>query len=187
MYEDLNQKISQFLDKELDYNEALSLLKKIQAHPEVKNKLNRYEAISSAIKSETFLTARPDFSERIRQEIQNEPAYLLPGRKMPPQHKQLKRHHKILAVAASLAVVAVITTRTINNPPDKIKSASIIEVAQQQLPEQPSEPVSYKNEAEPSPINSQINDYLQAHNSSVYTNGQANFQPYTRVTAYSRK
>jgi sigma-E factor negative regulatory protein RseA len=186
MYEDLNQKISQFLDKELDYNEALSLLNKIQEQPEAKNKLSRYEAISHALKTEVFLTVRPDFSERIRQEIQHEPTYLLPPRKFP-QHKQFKRNHKIFAVAASLAVVAVITAHSINDSADKTKTASIIEVAQQQLPEQPSELVSYKNEAEPSPLNSQINDYLQAHNSSVYTNGEANFQPYTRVTAYSRK
>ncbi|MDD5578597.1 MAG: sigma-E factor negative regulatory protein [Methylobacter sp.] len=187
MYEDLNQNISQFLDKELDHNEALSLLNEIQAQPEARSKLSRYEAISHAMKTEVFLTVRPDFSERIKQEIQHEPTYLLPARKLK-EHKQFKRNHKILAVAASLAVVAVITVQGVNESPDKVKIASITgEIAQQPLVEQPSEFVSYKNETEHSPINAQINDYLQAHNSSVYTNGKANFQPYARVTAYSRK
>ncbi|CAA9892302.1 conserved hypothetical protein [Candidatus Methylobacter favarea] len=182
MYEDLNQKISQFLDKELDYKESLNLLKKLQAQPEARNKLNCYETISHALKAHVFLTVRPDFFERIRQEIQQEPVYLLPQLKRP-QHTQFKRNHRLTAVAVSLAIVAVITTHNINNTADNIKPASIIEVAQQRTPE----PVSQKNEAEPSAINSQINDYLQAHNSSVYTNGEATFHPYARVTAYSRK
>ncbi len=133
MPEDLNQKISQFLDNELDHVNALNLLKKMQLQSELQDKLNRYEAISHAMKTDVFLLTKADFSTKIRQQIQKEPVYLL------PQHKPFKRRHKQIAVAASIAIVAVIAGRSMND--NQFKSASIVQVAQQQLPEQSPTPL----------------------------------------------
>jgi sigma-E factor negative regulatory protein RseA len=177
MSEDLNQKISQFLDNELNHIEALNLLHKIQSQPELQDKLNRYEAISHAIKTDAFLLTKDDFSKNIRQQIQQEPVYLL------PQHKSFKPSHKQIAVAASIVIVAVIAGRSLNDHSSNSKSASILQVAQNQPTEQP---VNSNQDAQ-HPLNKRINDYLQAHNSSVYTNGEANFQPFAKVTAYSHK
>ncbi|MDD1628229.1 MAG: sigma-E factor negative regulatory protein [Methylococcaceae bacterium] len=181
MPEDLNQKISQFLDNELDHDEALTLLQKMQLQSELQDKLIRYEAISHAMKTDVFLLTKSDFSTKIRQQIQKEPVYLL------PQHKPFKRSHKQIAAAASIAIIAVIAGRSLYGTDQHSKVASIVQVAQHQLPEQSSKPVVYANQAAQYPLNKRINDYLQAHNSSVYTNGEANFQPLARVTAYSHK
>ena len=177
MPEDLNQKISQFLDNELDNVQALKLLKKMQLQSELQDKMNRYEAIGHALKTDVFLAAGSDFSASIRQQIQQEPIYML------PQHKPIKRGHKLIALAASIAIVAVIAERSMNNPAEQFKAASTLQIAQQQSPK----PVVYAQQAEQPPLNKRINEYLQAHNSSVYTNGEANFQPFARVTAYSQK
>jgi sigma-E factor negative regulatory protein RseA len=177
MPEDSNQNISQFLDNELNHVDALHLLKKMQSQSELQDKLNRYEVISHAMKTDAFLLTKADFSTKIRQQIQQEPVYLL------PQHKSFKRSHKQIAVAASIVIVAVIAGRSVNDPNQHFKAASTLQVAQNKLPEQLDKPV----EATQYPLNKQINDYLQAHNSSVYTNGEADFQPYARVTAYSNK
>lgn len=177
MPEDLNQKISQFLDNELDHDEALALLQKMQLQPELQDKLYRYEAISHALKTDVFLAVDSGFSARIHQQIQQEPFYLL------PPSKSIKRRHKLIALAASIAIVAVITERSMNNPAEQLKASSTLQVAQQQPPK----PVVYAHQAEQAPLNARINDYLQAHNSSVYTNGEADFQPFARVTAYSQK
>jgi sigma-E factor negative regulatory protein RseA len=177
MSEDLNQKISQFLDNELNHIEALNLLHKIQSQPELQDKLNRYEAISHAIKTDAFLLTKDDFSKNIRQQIQQEPVYLL------PQHKSFKPSHKQIAVAASIVIVAVIAGRSLNDQSSNSRSASILQVAQNQPTEQP---VNTTQDAH-HPLNKRINEYLQAHNSSVYTNGEANFQPFAKVTAYSHK
>ena len=181
MSEDLNQKISQFLDNELDHVQALNLLKKMQLQPEFQDKMNRYEAISYALKTDVFLATLSDFSAKTHQRIQQEPVYLL------PQHKPFKRTHKLIALAASIAIVAVIAGRSMNDLDQHFKAASPVQVAQQYLSEQPSNPVVYAKQAAQYPLNKRINDYLQAHNNSVYTNGEANFQPYARVTAYSQK
>ena len=165
MPEDLNQKISQFLDNELNHADALALLQKMQSQSELQDKMNRYETISYALKTDVFLAVSSDFSAKIHQKIQQEPFHLL------PQRKVFKRTHKLMALVASIAIVAVIAGRSTDLP---FKATSTLEVAQQQLPEQ-------------YPLNKRINDYLQAHNSSVYTNGEVDFQPYARVTAYSDK
>ena len=83
MNEELNQKISQFLDNELDHDEALSLLQKMQSRSELINTKNRYEAISHALKTDVFLAVDPDFSAKISEAIQQEPTYLLPRYKKP--------------------------------------------------------------------------------------------------------
>ena len=182
MPEDLNQKISQFLDNELDNDEALTLLQKMQLQSELQDKLNRYEAISHAMKTDVFLTTESDFSARIRQQIQQEPVYFL------PQHKPIKRDSKLIALAASIAIVAVIAGRSINNQSQHSKVASTAQVvAQHRLLEESSNHNVYAKQAAQYPLNKRINDYLQAHNSSVYTDAEATALPYARVTTYSHK
>lgn len=177
MHEDSTQKISQLLDNELDRNEALILLKKIQSSPDLKNKLNRYEAISQTLKTDVFFMPDPNFSAKISEQIRQEPTYLL------PQSRDVKISRKIFATAASIALVAMIAGLKINNPSEEIRTASAIQTSIT-----PPRPAGEANpQIDQSSINKQINDYLQAHNSSVYINGQANFQPYARVTAYNQK
>ncbi len=183
MTEDFNQKISQFLDNELDHVQALNLLNKIKLQPELQDKLNHYQAISYAMKTDDFLLTKADFLKNIQQQLQKEPIHFLPTQNSP------KWSHKQIALAASIAIVAVVAGHgMINlNMDPRSKIASIIQVAQYPQSRKASEPVAYANKAKQYPLNKRINDYLQAHNSSVYTNGEANFQPFTRVTAYSHK
>ena len=167
MPEDLNLQISQFLDNELDHVDALYLLKKMQSKPELQDKLNRYAMISHAMKTDDFLLLKADFSTKIHQKIQQEPIYFL------PQYQSFKRSHKQLAVAASLVIVAVVAGRSMMDFKKSVNAVAVIQVAQNKCPEQLNKPV----EATQYRHNQQINDYLQAHNSSVYTNGKADFQP----------
>ncbi|MEI6335535.1 MAG: sigma-E factor negative regulatory protein [Methylococcaceae bacterium] len=178
MSEDLNQKISQFLDNEIDPVDALSLLKKMRSQPELQDKLKRYEMISHAMKADAFLLTKTDFSTKIQQQIQQEPVYLL-----PQQRKRFKPSHKQVALAASFVIVAVIVGRSMNDPDQPFKAASALQVAQQPLPEKLVNSV----ELPQNQLKKRINDYLQAHNSSVYTNGEADFQPFARVATYSQK
>lgn len=187
MHEDLNQKISQFLDNELDQDEALSILQKMQLQPDLKNKMTRYEAISHVLKTDMFLCPDTDFSTRISQQIQQEPFYLLPKTHQLPENKPLKRSNKMIALAASIAVVAIITSQGINNSDTKVKTSSTLQLAQQTAIKQSPTPGTNPQQNSQYPINARINDYLQAHNTSVYTNGEANFRPFARVSAHSQE
>jgi sigma-E factor negative regulatory protein RseA len=181
MSEDFNQKISQFLDNELDHNQALNLLNKIKLQPELQDKLNHYQSISNAIKTGDFILAKDDFLTKIQEQLHKEPIHFFPSQ------NSSKWSHKQIALAASIAIIAVIAGNGMLNLDLHSKIASNIQVAQYPQPQKASVPVAYANKSKQYPLNKRINDYLQAHNSSVYTNGEANFQPFTRVTAYSQK
>jgi sigma-E factor negative regulatory protein RseA len=187
MHEEINQKISRLIDGELGNDETLDLLKKIKSDESLKNKMSRYQAISQALKTDEFYQVRTDFSDKVFQEIQCEPIYLLPQMLSLPQNTQPKRF-KLFAVAASTLAVAVLVGQSLRDehPANKYQSLTAMAVPGQQLPDS----FAQSNKLTPQnrqPINAQFNDYLQAHNSSVYTNGEANFQPYAKVTAYGQE
>lgn len=189
MYEESNLKISRLVDGDLSHDETLDLLRKMRSDEMLKCKMSRYQAISQALKTDEFHQVSTDFSHKVFQEIQQEPAYFLP--KLKPQSnaqsqdKQSKR--KLFAVAASTIAAAVLVGQSLRNDPsvNKFQTVTAMAIPGQQLPATLAKPgkVLQRNRQ---PLNAQFNDYLQAHNSSVYTNGEAVFQPYARVTAYGQ-
>ena len=156
----------------------------------------RYQAISHAMKSDEFHLVSPDFSSKVFQEIQREPAYLLPQLKPKPSPQpqtNKAKHTKIIALAASTVAVAVLVGQSLRdnpvaNSPQIIAATSL---PPQQLPISFTKPGQLKLEQQKpnnrQPMTAQFNDYLQAHNSSVYTNGEAVFQPYAKVTSYGQR
>jgi sigma-E factor negative regulatory protein RseA len=191
MYEEMNQNISRLIDGDLGYHDTLVLLKKIQSDEVLMAKMCRYQAISEALKTDEFFQVNPNFSQKIFQEIQREPTYLLPQLKPhhPSQQQNSKlRRNKMLAIAASTVAVAVFVGQNLRNEPSVNKYQTVAAVS---IPTQPFATSLNKQEklkqTDRQPLNTQFNEYLQAHNSSVYTNGEANFQPYAKVTSYGQR
>lgn len=190
MHEEVNQKISRLIDGELGYDETLDLLKKIQSDESLKNKMGRYQAISQALKTDEFYKIRADFSDKIFQKIQSEPSYLFPQLKPQPipqsQNRQPNRN-KLFAVAASALAAAVLVGQSLRDDrSDKYQTLAATAVSGQQVAASFAKPEKLPQRNR-QPLSTQFNDYLQAHNSSVYTNGEANFQPYAKVTAYGQE
>ena len=189
MYEESNLKISRLVDGDLSHDETLELLGKMRSDEMLKCKMSRYQAISQALKTDEFYQVSTDFSRRVFQEIQQEPAYFLPKLKPPSttqsQDKQSKR--KLFAVAASTIAAAVLVGQSLRNDPsvNKYQTVTAMAIPGQQLSAAFAQP-GKAQQRNRQPLNAQFNDYLQAHNSSVYTNGEAVFQPYARVTAYGQ-
>lgn len=185
MNEELNQHLSQLLDDELDHKVALNLLQKMQTDSELKNTLARYAAISHALKTDEFLPVPPNFSENIARQITQEATYLL------PQHKPAGNHYKRVALAASVAVVAVLAARGVNPPlPATAPGAAPLQVAQKTPAKQDGQPIANTalQPEDPYPLNARISDYLEAHNNSIYTGEvDVDFRPLTKVTSYNQK
>jgi len=182
MHEELNHKISELLDDELSQDDALELLRKLQLEPELQDKLNRYEAISYALKAEVFLLPKADFSTQVSQRLKDEPSYLLPKRRV------FSMNYPAIALAASIAALAVFVSWDMIHQPAAVQPFKETPVAQAAPAQTDANiQVAAENPGAEVPLNQRINDYLQAHNNSVYTNGEANFKPYTQVTAYSRE
>jgi sigma-E factor negative regulatory protein RseA len=178
MQEEINKKMSQFLDDELDQQQALSLLKTVRQDTDLKNKMARYQAVKQVLKSDDCLLAKVDLVDRVQQQIKPEAVYF-----MPPKRAAITWKRTSLAIAASLAIVAVLVPKSFNN--SIINDGNIRVVAQQEV--QPAEQAKQQYiRVKQYPVNHRFNDYLQAHSNSVYTIGASNYQPYARVAGYSQ-
>jgi sigma-E factor negative regulatory protein RseA len=166
MSEDVNLKISQFMDNELEHDDALKLLNTLADQPQLQHKLNRYTAISQALKSQVYIDIKAGFSENIAECIQKELAADL---EKPVPFKQT---YHWLALAVSLVIIAVIVGQSFNSQL-AIPSATI-EMAQQWLPEQ-------------SDLNKRISLYLKEHSRGVYAESEADVKPFAKATTYKQK
>jgi sigma-E factor negative regulatory protein RseA len=183
MHEHTNEQISQFLDNELAADEALTLMRQVLFDDALKNKLLRYEAIGHALKTETFIAPRTDFLDRIHQEIEHDPVYLLPQRKQT----KFKPQYKILALVASAALVAVILPKDITSMHGSQMKASSsgIYLAQQQ--KRSENVIKQLPHSELMPLNAQINDYLQTHNKNANVASSVDAASIAKITAYGQK
>jgi sigma-E factor negative regulatory protein RseA len=194
MFEEINENISRLVDGDLGHDETLDLLKKMQSDDILKCKMSRYQAISHALKTDQFHQVSPDFSRKVFQEIQQEPSYFLPQLKpkTPAQSQAQVQNRfpkrKLFAVAASALAAAVLVGQGIRNDQsgNQYPTLSASTIPQQSFPTALTQAEQSKQRTR-HPLNAQFNDYLQAHNSSVYTNGEANFQSYAKVAAYGRE
>ncbi|GEM_PF-177960 len=194
MPENLNQKISQFIDNELDEVDALYLLKKMQIKPGLQGKLNRYQVIGQVIKGDIGIVPEADFVKRISLQIQQEPAYLLPKIKV-----EKMSYKKPVAIAASLFIVAIIAGHSVTDKAQPARVVSTLQVADnnkevKKQEDKPLEVIAQKAispqaivKVSEDPLNKQISDYLQAHNGNLDTNNEPAFQPYARVSSYNQE
>lgn len=165
MNEPLHEKLSLLVDDRLDAEQTLTLLKTIQKDPHLQNKLSRYQIVSQTLKSDVFVSLRADFASGIHQRIQQEPTYFIPQR-----HRTGFLQKAALAVAASVAVVAIFVARSVDKPQAPISMARQY---------QPPQMVRIY------PVDPRFNDYLQAHNNSLYTNALPH-QPYATVAGFQK-
>jgi sigma-E factor negative regulatory protein RseA len=183
MQNDVDQKLSMFIDGELDYAESADLLKRINSDEALKKRLLRYQAIGLALQTEQYPELKLDFSSQISQRIKQEPTYLLPQTRTEGTSRK-----RLFAMAASTIAAAVLVGEIVWQGHGS-GDASVAGLASSQ----PQKPVSVAKANNPpgsqttvkkQPMTAQFNDYLQAHNASVYTNGEANFKTYAKVASY---
>lgn len=188
MHESVKEKISQFVDDELNAQQAMTLLKNAQQDLEIQQTMARYQLISQALKSDRTIAVSSDFASKIHQQLQHEATYLLPPRKksiLAKTHFPTKTAWT--AIAASVALFAVLWL-TKQHPQFITPNNSLMlaqgstqpqTIAQQQVAYQAPLPAHLSATR----VN-RLNEYLLAHGSSVYTTGDARVQPYAAVASY---
>jgi len=180
MNEELKQPISELFDNELEHTTALNLLTKIQDNAELKQVFTRYAIISHALKNNEVLPIANDFSEKIAAQIDKEVFYLNPPRQTS------KRYGTLLALAASIAAIAVIIPLKLSQQITTPTTIARQSDSQNVIQTTPILASSKKNQRENgSPLNARIIDYLQAHNNTIYGSDQVDYKPLAAVTAYT--
>ena len=160
--QELNEKLSLLLDDELDPTQAKALLGKINNQAQLDGKLRRYQLIGQAMKNDQCVVIKSDFAEQIHQRLRNEPIRLV-ARKKPV----LTWQSAGLAAAASLFFA---TIWLVEKPSRSINPYKT--VAQQQV------------QAEK--INPRFNEYLQAHDNSLYVSSAVGVQRYVQTAGYQQ-
>lgn len=178
MSEQLNQKISQYLDGDLDRNDALHLLKEMQVDTRLQSKLQRYLIAQQAIRATPSIMAEQDFLSKVQQGLQSEPVYFLP--KAKSKINTLKKS-SLLAVAASLVALTVMV-------PVWMKSTFVNPNASMMLSQEKTTDVTERSEhVRMYPVNQRFQDYLQAHNGSLYTNGTTRNLAQAQLAGYDQE
>ena len=188
MADDINQKISCFIDDELKYNEALDLLKESQSNPTLQNKLNRYQTISYCLSYKKALPIEEDFLSRVQQGISKDPLYF------PSVNSQPKKSYRtFMALAACVSLIAIIVSKTVEDKPleefNPLSPSTIAAITPPKINQQKTIKLASNTSEKPTKKNnrnSRFNDYLQAHNTSLYTNSTITFQPYTQTASYEQ-
>jgi len=172
MQESLNEKISLFIDDELTSDQALSLLKGLKVNAPEQERLQRYLLISQVIKNEPCFMLHKNFADSIHQQIRNEPIIFRPAKKS--LLKRIDWGKAGLALAASLALAAVLLST-------KLEKQNY-SFGQPQLALNNQHPTLQANV-----MNPRLNEYLQAHDNSVYISNVIPVQPYARVAGFHQE
>ena len=181
MQEELNFKVSQFIDNDLPVEEALGLLEGIENQPDLRSKLHRYEAVSQAIKTDVFFQVDEDFVSRINKEIQQEKVSFLPCKRK----RRIGQSYKTcIAIAASVAIVAVIIVGGLSQS-TKQNLNPLQMAVQDEQPFVSEQRTVISSAANLQPVNPRYYDYLEAHQGSLYASGVP-FQNYSKVVSYGR-
>ncbi|ATG90326.1 sigma-E factor negative regulatory protein [Methylomonas koyamae] len=168
MQEQINQKLSQFIDDELDAAQSLELLAAIREDDALQEKLRRYQIASQILKSNEYSAVNRDFADKIHQQLRQEPIYFMPRPKTNPVNWQKAG----LAVAASI-VLAVVWLASKVEPRQSNPFNSVGVVAHSGTS------ADY--------MHARFKDYLQAHDNTLYVNTVQAAQPYARVVGYPQE
>ncbi len=186
MQDNMNEKISRFIDNDLSLEQIQQLQSEMNEDDLLKQKMMRYQMLSQALKSSEVVQLKADFSSQITQQLEQEPVFFK-RRNKPYFNWQTTS----LAVAASLAIVAVMSPAIIKQTAPNMQETPL--VAQQQVTSQassyslsqPLPPAGRLVRVQNHPTNQRFNDYLQIHSNSMYTIGQRSHRPTARVAGFS--
>lgn len=199
---EINKQISQFLDDELHHQELEDLLLRVTKEPELQKKLDRYQSVSYALKTDEYLKVKDDFLSHIKHQVNQEPHHFLPSQLI--KRKPVAVWQKVsLAMAASVACVSIVVSQqdgfTGSIVPQQVEMVSQqINFKEITLPKetvivaqaQTSVAALKSQNSTQQPRQSQherFKAYLQAHSNDLYTHGSFRVQPYARVAGYGKE
>ncbi len=183
--QDVDLIISQFLDNELDQQQALSLLKAMRRNSRIEAKLLRYQVIGQVIRTETGIHRPVAMVNKVNQAVQQEVIHF------HPRKKRLRHYAKVTALAATLAGVAIVTPHLLKNGQTTQGRSVQMAKAERQHPDP--QPVTLAASHFRKPLSMQFNhtqqqlqDYLYAHSNRVFVASDMAFRPFVQTASLNQ-
>jgi sigma-E factor negative regulatory protein RseA len=169
---EMRMRISMLLDSDLDGRDNPRLIDKLEEDTDLRATWSRYSLIGDVIRSPHQQLADGDFARKISAMIADEPTVLSPGRLQRPAN--LRPNIVSLGLAASLAVVAILIGKSVNDNSQVLQVASLGQPTVAQVAANKVGPAVNQSD-------SQLNDYLVMHNETAYMAGSAGMLSYVRL------
>ncbi len=170
---DLRMRMSMLMDSDFDGRDNHRLIDAIESDAELKATWARYSQIGDVIRSSASgQMADKNFATKVSAVIAQEPTILAPKKLKALPNKRLSM--ATIGLAASLAMVAVIVGKSVNDHAEVFHTASYSQTHSNLMA------AKYGNQVE-NQADSQFNDYLVMHNETAYMAGSAAMLPYVRV------
>ncbi|MGD8322726.1 MAG: sigma-E factor negative regulatory protein [Gammaproteobacteria bacterium] len=127
MSEHIHEQISAFLDDELSSEESAFLVRRLTSDPLAHRQTVRYATIGSVLREESVLANSTVLRERIHAVLDGTPIAQNAGRMQSKRHTRWARRIAAVSVAASVAVLALLGLRTINETDaDTMQAATVV-------------------------------------------------------------
>lgn len=182
MSEQIREQISALLDGELPEAERRLLLERLERDPALRLHWSRYQLISDAVHQTLPPQIDLGFADRVMAVLDEQPEYhRQPVNRLARAVKPLAG----LAVAASVAVVAVLAVQQARTP-DALPGA--VQVAEK--PPAPTLPASADASAAigvPVQDGNRLNAYLVNHSEYAASGGMPGMSPYVRIVGYDQE
>lgn len=124
----MNEKLSAMMDGEVTDHEVDEVLRAMREDPELRRTWGRYHHARAAMSGEQGA----DLADRIAREIQDEPTVIAPG--LAARARTVRQFAAGLAVAASVAAIAIVGVRQLGPQVGGKPSAQLVAQAQKTAP-----------------------------------------------------
>lgn len=187
MSEQIREQISAFLDGELPAAEQRLLLERLAREPELRAHWEHYQLIGDSLRKSLPPHIDLGLADRVMQALAPAPAH---HARAKSAFLRVLKPVAGLAVAASVAVVAVLAVQQTRSP-----APGIAQVAAN-LPAMPSpeaytrvQGVQWDNQGnvQPPQMSNQLNDYLVNHSEYAASGGMPGMLPYVRIVGYDQE
>lgn len=182
----MKEKLSAFIDGELDQKESAEMLRALQQDDELRLAWARYFLVRDAMNGASVSAVAHDFASRVSQTVAVEPTVLAP-KAIQAGKSSLSRATRIigqLAIAASVAAIAIIGLRNI--VPDQADTTSF-KIAQNAGQGSFIRVGATRWDKSKADAENELNMYLAAHNRHSPAASMKGMMSYVHVVGYDAR
>ena len=175
MSEEIRERLSALVDGELEEAQAGELIDHVLSDTELRLAWERYYFVTDAVRNKVSDVAPGNLAQRVRRDVESEPVALTQRR----QYRVALKPVVGLAVAASIATLAVIGVYTLNREEESPSSPPLAQMTT-------GDRVGMRWNVSQPTIESRLNGYLVNH-SEYMGNGMHGMHPYARIVGYNAR
>jgi len=180
MTEKLHEQISALVDDELAAAEQTLLIKRLEGDVTLRNSLLRYQLISDSLQNHLPRKVDPDFNIGVQLALQDDPEIRVRSAGLARLFKPVAG----LAIAASVAVVAVLSLQSVRQESPSATATMAVAPVTDEFIRADGTPLLANSHAHPSAGAQSLDVYLVNHNEYAVNRGMQGMLPYVRLVGH---